>query len=223
MEVDASPLYELDLVDDATATLIVHLQNRGIEELTHASKGKGRDAEPSDTDLAVAIYQQELQEMSTILADRCMGRSFTQAIISDAPLLRESVTEENAAARDRALAHRLAGIATPTAAPEQTIVGDTLDESFMARLAALYVSSKNDEGDVLENTMGGTGEAAAESSASAVSRQRPSPGAYRQCITCDLTKPLLDIFQTPSKHHYCQECLRTLFELLTTDETLFSP
>ena len=84
MEVDASPLYELDLIDNATATLILQLQNRDIEELIHASKGKRRDAEPSDVDLAVAIYQQELQEMNTILTDRSMGRSFTQAVISDA-------------------------------------------------------------------------------------------------------------------------------------------
>ena len=71
--------------------------------------------------------------------------------------------------------------------------------------------------------MSGTGEAAAESSASAASRQRPSPGAYRRCIACDLTKPLLDIFKTPCEHHYCQECLRALFELSITDETLFPP
>ena len=65
------------------------------------------------------------------------------------------------------MAHRLMGIATPAAAPEQTTVGDTLDENFMATLATLYVSGKNDECDVSKNTMGGTGKAAAESSASA--------------------------------------------------------
>ena len=137
--------------------------------------------------------------------------------------LGESIAEENAAAWDRALAHRLMGIATPAAAPEQTTVGDTLDKNFMATLATLYVSGKNDEGDVSKNTMGGTGKAAAESSASAAWRQRPSPGAYRQYTACDLTKPLLDIFQTPCEHHYCQKCLRALFELSTTDKTLFPP
>ena len=137
--------------------------------------------------------------------------------------LKESFTEENATARDRALAHRLVGIATPAAAPEQTIVRDALDESFMATLATLYVSCKNDEGDVSENTLGGTGEAAAESSTSTASRQKPLTGTYPQCIACDLTKPLLDIFQTPCGHHYCQECLRALFKLSTTDETLFPP
>ena len=223
MEADESPLYALDFVDDATATLILQLQNRDIEELRHASKGKNKDGKPSDADLAVALYQQELQEMRTILTDRRMGRSFTQAILNDAPLLRESVAEENAAARDRALAHRLAGTAAPTAAPEQTIAGDALDEGFTARLAALYVSGRNDMCDVLENTMGGTNEATAESSALAASRERLSTRIHRQCIACDLMKPHLDIVQTPCGHDYCQECVRTLFELSTTDETLFPP
>lgn len=80
------------------------------------------------------------------------------------------------------LLYRLVGIATPTEAPEQTTVGDALDESLMARLAALYISGKNVEGDILENTIGGTGEAAAGSSVSAASRQRPSTKAYCQCI-----------------------------------------
>ena len=93
-------------------------------------------------------------------------------VISDAPSLEESVVEGNAAARDRALAHHLVGIAILTAPPEQTTVGDALDESLMARLAALYLFGKSVEGDVWDNTMGGTGEAAAGPSVSAASRQR---------------------------------------------------
>lgn len=40
---------------------------------------------------------------------------------------------------------------------------------------------------------------------------------------CDLTKFLFDVCQTPCGHFYCQECMKTLFELLATDETLFPP
>lgn len=69
MDVDTSPVYEVHFVDDATATLILQLQNRDIEELIHASKGKSRDGEPSDVNLAVAIHQYELQDLSTILTD----------------------------------------------------------------------------------------------------------------------------------------------------------
>ena len=110
--------------------------------------------------------------MSIILTDRCMGRSFTQAVISDAPFGGVHCRRERRSVGDRALAHRLMGFATPAAAPEQTTVGDTLDENFMATLATLYVSGKNDEGDVSKNTMGGIGKAAAESSASAAMKTK---------------------------------------------------
>ena len=223
MGVDTPCLHELDRVDDATAYLILQLHNRDIEELLHASKGKGQDDERSDADLAITTYQKELQKWNTILADRCMAQSLTQAIISDAVLLRESLVEENAATEDRALAHHLAGINAPSAASEQSTAGHTLDDGFLARLTALYVSGGNDESYTSEDTTDADSTAAAESSASAASRQKISAAIHRQCTACDLNKPLFDIFQTPCGHHYCQECLRTLFELSTTDETLFPP
>ena len=56
-------------VDDATARLILQLQNRDFEELIHAGKGKSKDGKLSDTELAVAPYRQELQKMRMILID----------------------------------------------------------------------------------------------------------------------------------------------------------
>jgi len=223
MRVDAPRLDELDRLDDATASLILQLHNRDIEELLDASKGKGRDGEPSDADLAIATYQKELRERKTILADLYMARSLTQAVISDAALLGKSLAEEKTAMEDRALAHRLAGINAPSAASEQRTAGYTLDDGFLARLAALYVSGRNDESDTSENITKTNSPGAAESSAWAASRQNPSIAVHRQCTACDQKKPLFDIFQTPCGHHYCKECLRTLFELSTTDETLFPP
>jgi hypothetical protein len=86
------------------------LHNGDIEELLHAGKGKSRDDELSDANLAIVTYQNVLQERSTILTDDCMARSLTQATISDAALLRESLVEENAAIEDQALALRFGGI-----------------------------------------------------------------------------------------------------------------
>ena len=223
MGVDAPCLHELDRIDDATASLILQLHNRDVEELLHASKGKGRDGEPSDADLAIATYQKELQEKNTVLADQRLARSLTQAVISDATLLRESLAEENAATEDRAFAHRLAGINAPSAVPEQRTADYTLDDGFLARLAALYVSGCNDDSDTSENMTNANSPAAAESSARAASRQKTSTAVHLQCTACDMEKPLFNIFQTPCGHHYCQECLQTLFELSTTDETLFPP
>ena len=46
METNESPLYVFDFLDDPAATLILQLQNRDIEELIHASKGKSHMESP---------------------------------------------------------------------------------------------------------------------------------------------------------------------------------
>lgn len=222
MEVETPDSHELDRMDDATATLILQLQNNDIEELLRANKGKGRSGEASDADLAVATYQHELQERHTILSDRCMSRSLTAAVISDAALVTKSLAEENAAASDRALAHRLAGVDGPEVAVEQTKSEQALDDAFISRLVALYVSDKIEEDDtpdhVCEDDL-----PVAESSTWATSRQKYPDGGHRQCTICDTKTPLSRVFQTPCGHHYCSTCLHTLFEMSTTDESLFPP
>lgn len=204
-------------VDDATAALILQLQNQEIEELLCTKKGKGRDGEQSDADLAMATYQEELQDRITILADRCMSQSLTQAIISDATLLSESRAQENTASNDRALALRLGEEKAPPATSEQTTAEDALDDSIIARLAALYVPGRREDAPRDDEVAG------AESSAWAESRKKSSAVVHRQCTACDSEKSLFDVFRTPCGHDYCKECLSTLFQLATTDETLFPP
>ena len=220
MEIENHRPHELD---DETATLILQLQSRDIEELMSLKKGKGRNGDISDADLAVTIYQQELQSMSVILADRSMGKSLTRAVISDAAVLNESLAEENAAARDRVLAHSLAQGSGPSVAPEQTTAAYDQDDGYLARLAALYVPGWNNDSAALEDKISSDGPPAAESSAWAASRERTPSTTHRHCTACDLTKPLSDVCKTPCGHFYCQECIQALFELSATDETLFPP
>lgn len=217
MEVQAPILDESDGTDDATAALILHLHNQDIEELLRVKIGKGRHGEQSDADLAVATYQKELQDRITILADQRMSRSLTQAVISDAILLSDSRAEENIAVRDRELAHLLSESRAPLVTPEQMTAEDELDDGVIARLTAHYVSSTNEYAPQVGNL------AAAESSARAESRHKPSAVVLRHCIVCDSEKSLIDVFRTRCGHDYCQECLSTLFRLATTDEALFPP
>ena len=220
MEIETPRSHE---VDDATAALILQLQSEDIEGLLSVKKGKGRDGDMSDADLALTTYQQEIKERDTILADRSMGRSLTRAVVSDAALLDELRVDENAAARDRALAHSLAGLNAPSAALGQSSAAFDLDDGYLARLAARYVSGWESGGEASEGTVHSDGPAAAESSAWAASRQNPPNMTSRHCIVCDLTKPLVDVYQAPCGHFYCQECIQTYFELSTTDETQFPP
>ena len=220
MELDAPRPYE---PDDATVTLILQLHSEDLEELFNADKGKGRDDDVSDARLAAAAYQQELQMMGTLLADRSMSRSLTRAVISDATLLNESLAEENDTARDRAFAHTLAGDIPPAATTEKGPPLNDLDDGFIARLAVRYVSEGNNMGGPFNDTVDNDDSTVAESSARAASRQGNSPTASRQCIACDATKPLFDVCRTPCGHFYCQECIQNLFKSSTTDETMFPP
>ena len=92
-----------------------------------------------------------------------------------------------------------------------------MDDSIIARLAALYVPGRSEDAPQDDDLTG------AESSAWAGSRKKPSAVGHRRCTACDSKKSLFDVFRAPCGHDYCKECLSTLFQLATTDETLFPP
>lgn len=208
-------------LDDATAALALQLQIQDVAELSSTSKGKSREGEHSDAELAISIYESELEERNTVLADHRLARSLTRAVLSDEAIITESLTAENVATRDRALAQNLAGAANPFAA--NTTADDKVDDSLIARLTALYVSGRNSDDDNLEDASQADDTAGEESSAWAVARARPSTTTHHQCTSCDTETPNHKVCRTPCGHYYCQRCLHTLFELSTTDETLFPP
>ncbi|MCJ1425875.1 hypothetical protein MMC29_003775 [Sticta canariensis] len=198
MEIDVPVLNEPGGVDDATAALILQLQYQDVEELLGTRKGKGRDGEQSDADLAMTTYKKELQDRITILADRCMSRSLAQAIVSDATILSESRAQENTAVKDRALALRLAEGKTPPVTSEQTTAADALDDSTIARLAALYVPDRSEDAPQDDDVAG------AESSAWAGSRKKPLAVFHRRCTACDSEKSFFDVIRAPCGHDYCR-------------------
>jgi len=63
-----------DFMDEASAALIIQLQIQDSQQLfeTYGAKGKGREGEQSDSQLAVYLYREDLQRNASILADRQM-------------------------------------------------------------------------------------------------------------------------------------------------------
>lgn len=203
-------------IDDATTALILQLENQDIEELLRAGKGKGRYDEQSDADLALSTYQKELQDRITILADQRMSQSLAQAVISDGTLLSESRAQESAAVRDQFVARCLnEGRALPSN-PDQTTAEDELDDCVIARLTVLYTPDRKSDALPDDDLV------AAESSARAESRQKPS-AEVRSCAICLTDKSLSDVLRMPCGDNYCRECLSELFQLATTDESMFPP
>lgn len=64
---------------------------------------------------------------------------------------------------------------------------------------------------------------ASESSSWATSRNPINKPARHECESCNERKGLDEVFGTSCGHHYCHDCLNTLFRLSTVDETLFPP
>ncbi|KAL8908883.1 MAG: hypothetical protein Q9171_005280 [Xanthocarpia ochracea] len=222
MEVWDNQAFFLDQIDDASAALILELQREDIEELQRSSKGKNREDEVSDIDLAVQLYHQDLEQTSAVLTDRCMSRSLARAVIADSALLTDVVKREDTFANDRLMAERLRHGDEVECSKEASSEDAKLDDLLIARLTALYVSGSIVDCDspVVDEEESTTSESSRWAAARA---PPPKKGPSHECVACGEQKRAFETFRAPCSHNYCQDCLAELFELSTTDETLFPP
>lgn len=151
-----------------------------------------------------------------------MALSLVSAVILDAPLLKDSLTEEDRALQDRAMAHHLAGQQSSFATREQKKAKYAANDEFLARLAMLYAYGGDKETEASEKPSADE-KVAAESSAWAAGRVKSAPASNRKCTSCDIDTPFYNVYRSPCEHYYCQACLSELFELATTDKSLFPP
>lgn len=216
----------LNAMDDASAALILELQQQDMEEILSNSKGKGREGDLSDAEIAFATYRDDLRLARSIIADRHMSRSLTRAVILDANVLNELAADEQNAADDRVAAQRLAEGNDESPALRVGCETSKVEDSLAARLWEMYISPSNktsspalaelSDDDDEEKCVDGS------SSWAASGQARMARNTYR-CVSCDDTKPLWALLGTPCGHYYCEDCLRTLFRLAATDETLYPP
>ena len=214
-------------MDDDTADLILRLQLEDYDRLSSSAKGKSVEGgPPSDAELALFLYQQELRQSHLMLSDRRMTRSIACAVQADGPLLTETVSEEMSAVRDRDLASRLSGIRVSSELVPWESAPAELDDELIAKLAALYVAETDGDGlapavsaDQDDDTPS-PGEASSFAAARGASSRS---SANHRCIACQEEKRFFDIARAPCGHEYCRDCLHNLFETSMTDESLFPP
>ncbi|KAL8685279.1 MAG: hypothetical protein Q9224_005880, partial [Gallowayella concinna] len=221
MEVIRSNHMVFDQIDDASAALILQLQREDADELQRLDKGKGREDAVSDPDLALQLYQQELQQTSTVLADLSMSRSLARAVIADSAFLTNAVAREDAFANDRLVAERLDSGEEVDWGTEGCSEDPKLGDLFIARLTALYVLGTGDDGTSSVNY--NPDSTISESSQWAAARENTSETTRHECVSCTEPKRPFESFQAPCGHYYCVKCLVQLFDLSTTDETIFPP
>lgn len=191
--------------DQATLDLIIQLQLQDTQTLI---KGKHREGEQSDAELAVELYRLELESFASFQYDHTMSRSIAHAVLADGELINEHVFEEEQAMHDREFAvhgeypERISRTTTP-----ETV----MDEEMVRKLTALYVS----------NAVPSNGEPS--SSQAAPTAASATTSEERQCVSCMTNVPFFETVQCPCSHEYCRGCIADLFKAAMHDESLFPP
>jgi len=210
-----------DGMDDLSAALAIRLLLEDSEQLSIKSKGKSREGEVSDAELALEYFEEDLGKASVIISDRQMTKSIGIAVQTDGNVLTELLSQEREAGCDREFALRLGGQTVPPRIP-WIVSSAERDDELPGELSARFVSSPtpNDES-------GGPANADSEDESCKPASSGFGP-PYRdskkhRCTACQEYQELLKIARAPCGHEYCEDCLRNLFESSMTDESLFPP
>ncbi|PFH61482.1 hypothetical protein XA68_17207 [Ophiocordyceps unilateralis] len=212
-------------MDEESLILILQLQKEDIEHLKSNAKGKQPEGETCDFDLAVSMYQDSLEAISTQLHDRLMCKSIARAIGSDAAMIQACASQEAQAVQDRAIALDLNEDGEAISNRRMTLSGGTtdantikpLDGELMHKLERLNLSSDR------------TGTNACGESPIWASSRHPGHTADGEttetgaCIICCDELVVSSLAKAPCFHHYCRACLNSLFTAATKDESLFPP
>lgn len=207
---DATNAMECCGLDTESLMLVIQLQRQDLDECEHSKKGKHREDEIIDSEVALELCRQELEEMAMIISDQALCISIAKAVDSDALLIAEAKAAEEQAASDRAFALRLSGNpqATPatdtTKTNEKKRTADHLDDASIERFKLMNRFEPDH----------------AESSSSAAYREPPET---RECIACTDRFPISALARSPCSHEYCRGCLVGLVHSSLRDESLFPP
>lgn len=207
-------------MDDDSLEVILRLQLEDLEHLEANKKGKQRQGETPDFDVALSLYRAGVEEALRRHRDRTMGASIVRAVVSDAPAIQACSSEERQAESDRAMAvaldrdgHKASGRLSTRAGTADEDMTEPLDDELFHALARLNVD-------------GAEADEKGESSAWAASR-KPGRGKDGQdveteaCVICGDEHALSSLAKAPCSHSYCGACLNLLFQTATVDESLF--
>ncbi|TVY92417.1 hypothetical protein LAWI1_G001713 [Lachnellula willkommii] len=214
-----------DVLEEETANLILQLQiSDGLELYeTFEGKGKHRQGELTDAQLALQIYTEDLKRNATIVSDRQMTRSIARACQSDEGILIETQSQEQGAASDRETACRLGGVVQHAPVEPWTVGSEFLNDETLEKLKALYICAPIEDPKTGGQKYIENGDSTPESSEWAASRKVTTTFSKVQCAACQENFPFYDTARVPCGHEYCRTCLKDLFRASITDDSLFPP
>ncbi len=214
-------------MDEQNATLMIQLQLEDTYLLSSSTKGKSREDELSDAEIALQLYQQELEVGASIISDRRMTQSIAYAVQADGRILTEALLQEDNAVRDREVARRLTDNAdlSDMESQETASEAEVMDDELLEKLAVLWVSGLGKGQQILDDADLDVGSITtnAESSSWAANRSAITTPINHRCVACREDKKFFDVARVPCRHEYCRDCLEDLFQMSLTDESLFPP
>lgn len=201
-------------MDNPSLILALQLQQQDLDLWEQSRKGKQREGELTDVDLAFEACRQELEAMTAQISDQALALSIARAVDSDGQLIREAQLAEEQAARDREFALTISKDPSVGARPTTAKTGeeepmDGVDDSLIDILRSLNLGG-------LSDSMSGQ----PESSTWASSRKESQT---KECIACKDLFPPLALLRSSCSHEYCRACLVGLVSSSLQDETLFPP
>ncbi|KAK4995383.1 hypothetical protein LTR28_000544, partial [Elasticomyces elasticus] len=127
-----------ETIDEESAALIMQIQLEDSKQLVSRFKGKQKEGEVSDIELALQLYQEELNLFDPFRADRQMARSMAAAILTDGPMLSEAASQEQQVGQDRILARRFqtGGCIPELSSSVGSLDDGSSDDETLAKLAA---------------------------------------------------------------------------------------
>lgn len=124
-------------MDNETEELILCIQLQDLEDAPSQLKGKQREDETTDGQLALIFAKEEVERTLQLLRDRRMGVSLSRACETDQALITATNVQEDAARHDRAIAQSVAGhSAMPLAIMPGSPSAD-VDDASLQRFSAM--------------------------------------------------------------------------------------
>lgn len=218
-------------IDAQTLSVIIQTQLDDIRELarTNDPKGKGQEGGvEANLNAVLEMYRAELSATAQSLGDQAMCRSIATAVREDAGAIRAAMALEEQSARDRNMAIMLSGGSVPAPMPpayqvEMAFTPTTdLDDDMLERLGGQNLAVMNAVVDLYDN--GGQSEAGPSSRGAGKGAQTVElDDPWKTCGACTSKYRAHDIVRAPCNHEFCQGCLKDMFTLSLTDESLFPP
>ncbi|KAL1952155.1 hypothetical protein VTO73DRAFT_1304 [Trametes versicolor] len=205
--------------DVALLSLIAALSLEDINEVRKQSD-RGSLGGPSDNEIfALQLFAEEAAALDALASDIRFAQSLDSALESDARLLEELATSEEACRRDREFARALAeGRPPPYEAvqrPRAVQVRSTSSSTAVAAHAEAVASSSSKSKGL------GVAAAAAATSPSASTSTAKAP--TESCVICRDTISDGPAIRAPCGDFYDVGCLVDLFRAAVVDESLFPP